>query len=442
MATTHVPLLVIGAGPYGLATAACAKAAGIDALVLGEPMGFWRNCMPDRMLLRSGPQWQLDAAKVHTIFAYLEARGIDPADVTPLPVSLFIAYAQWFCETTEIRMSPRMVSELQRSDQGFRDAPRRRRAAHRERGRRRPRHRELREHPDVGCRSAISSALLSHARSQRGSKALRGSRCAIFGGRMSAFEWAALLAEDGAEAVHVVYRHDTPAFATSYWDFVEPLMMQTLENPGWYRGLPAAERDAVANRFWAEGRLKLEPWLTPRLATPTIRLHPHAEVRDCRELPSGVVQIDLTDGERLVVDHVILATGYKAEYRRCHICAACSLALAVTDGSPRARHAFPVERARSLRDGFCGSAGFRTVLRVRAGMHDRRDPHRRRAAIARARRWTGFARTALEKASLTSMGRRQVGKAPAFGAGIRRFESFRPSTHPALHPTRTYIRGI
>ena len=42
----HTPLLVIGAGPYGLATAACAKRAGIEELVVGEPMAFWRENMP------------------------------------------------------------------------------------------------------------------------------------------------------------------------------------------------------------------------------------------------------------------------------------------------------------------------------------------------------------------------------------------------------------
>ena len=43
---THVPLLVIGAGPYGLATAARAKSAGIEQLVVGKPMAFWRENVP------------------------------------------------------------------------------------------------------------------------------------------------------------------------------------------------------------------------------------------------------------------------------------------------------------------------------------------------------------------------------------------------------------
>jgi hypothetical protein len=50
---------VIGAGPYGLAAAA-ARADGIQPLVVGEPMEFWRRNMPAGMFLRSFIDWHLD----------------------------------------------------------------------------------------------------------------------------------------------------------------------------------------------------------------------------------------------------------------------------------------------------------------------------------------------------------------------------------------------
>jgi cation diffusion facilitator CzcD-associated flavoprotein CzcO len=50
-------LLVIGAGPYGLATAAQAWRQGVDTAILGELMGFWRRQMPRGMFLRSGAGW-------------------------------------------------------------------------------------------------------------------------------------------------------------------------------------------------------------------------------------------------------------------------------------------------------------------------------------------------------------------------------------------------
>ena len=77
----HVPLLVIGAGPYALSAAAHAKRHGVDPLVVGEPMAFWRQNMPEGMLLRSGTDWHLDADEIDTFEAYLGERGIDPADV-------------------------------------------------------------------------------------------------------------------------------------------------------------------------------------------------------------------------------------------------------------------------------------------------------------------------------------------------------------------------
>ena len=46
-------VIVIGAGPYGLAVAAHLKAAGIATQVFGEPMSFWRRNMPKGMKLRS-----------------------------------------------------------------------------------------------------------------------------------------------------------------------------------------------------------------------------------------------------------------------------------------------------------------------------------------------------------------------------------------------------
>jgi len=131
------------------------------------------------------------------------------------------------------------------------------------------------------------------------------------GGRQSAYEWAALLAEAGAAALYVVHRHDSPSFQTSHWEFVDELLGNTIRVPGWFRRLPAAERDTITQRFWAEGRLKLEPWLTVRLPDNVVQRRPGTSVAVCRELSSGVIEATLSTGEGLIVDHVLLATGYK-----------------------------------------------------------------------------------------------------------------------------------
>ncbi|MBA2714435.1 MAG: FAD-dependent oxidoreductase [Rubrobacteraceae bacterium] len=120
---------------------------------------------------------------------------------------------------------------------------------------------------------------------------------------------------DDGEQIHVVYRHDTPEFTASDWHFVDSLMDLTATVPGWFRHLPAEEQAAVTRRFWAEGRLKLEPWLTPRLDKPSVHRWPLASVTTCRELPEGI-EVGLSDGTRLMVDHIVLATGYKPDMRK------------------------------------------------------------------------------------------------------------------------------
>ena len=46
-------LLVVGAGPFGLALASAASRKGINHVVVGRPMAFWKEHMPAGMLLRS-----------------------------------------------------------------------------------------------------------------------------------------------------------------------------------------------------------------------------------------------------------------------------------------------------------------------------------------------------------------------------------------------------
>jgi len=51
--------------------------------VVGQPIAFWRENMPSGMFLRSGPDWHIDAASVHTLEAYLEERAIAREDMDP-----------------------------------------------------------------------------------------------------------------------------------------------------------------------------------------------------------------------------------------------------------------------------------------------------------------------------------------------------------------------
>ena len=116
--TTTTSLLVIGAGPYALSTAAFASQHGIDTVVVGRPMGFWRDNMPARMFLRSGPEWHIDASGVHTLEAYLEERAIGAKDVDPIRIQVFLDYCDWFRSVKGIDVREAFVADL-----GHRDPP-------------------------------------------------------------------------------------------------------------------------------------------------------------------------------------------------------------------------------------------------------------------------------------------------------------------------------
>lgn len=53
-------LLIIGAGPYGLALGLYAQQHKIDYLIVGKIMGFWEHNMPTGMQLRTPVDWGND----------------------------------------------------------------------------------------------------------------------------------------------------------------------------------------------------------------------------------------------------------------------------------------------------------------------------------------------------------------------------------------------
>jgi thioredoxin reductase len=138
----------------------------------------------------------------------------------------------------------------------------------------------------------------------------KAKRVLIIGGRQSAFEWAALLGEQGADTINLSYRHPTPAFQRADWSWVNPIVDAIVQDPSWFRRMTDEQKAQVNQRLWAEGRLKLEPWLATRITKDAIRLFPESQVTGCKELPTGELEVSL-NGSTLTVDQIVLATGYK-----------------------------------------------------------------------------------------------------------------------------------
>ena len=311
-------LLIIGAGPYGLAVGSFARRLGLDCTVVGDPMSFWRDHMPEGMLLRSPSTWHLDAAGELTFENFIQSRDLLPEDVAPIPLGLYLDYCRWFTEESGINVRQAYVTDLE----WRRGAPL-------------PFLATMEGGEQIAARRTLAATGLTHYRNVPGELAqllpegsyahtseyvdfsrLRDKRCLIVGGRQSAFEWAALINEEAGAEIHLCYRHDTPAFTESDWDWIDELIDRTRERPGWFKALPQEDKDAIYQRLWGEGRLKLEPWLQPRIQGDNVKLWPRTSIAGSVRRGQDALAVTLDNGAALEVDQVILATGYRVELGR------------------------------------------------------------------------------------------------------------------------------
>ena len=325
-------LLVIGAGPYALSTGALARERGIDTVVLGQPMAFWRENMPEGMFLRSGPDWHLDAGGVHTLEGYLEERAISHGDVDPVPIQVFLDYCEWFQRAKGIDVREELVADLATCDGRF--------EATLTGGERlvadavvcAPGIRHYTHIPDWA--GSVPAGRAAHTCDLVRFDELAGSRVLIVGGRQSAYEWAALLHEHGAERIDIVHRHDVPRFERVSWEFVDAHVESTTKLRGYWRNLPRSEQDAISRRFWEVGRLTLEYWLTPRLEGDSIHRWPGTEVVATLPAPENEIRVELSNSERLTVDHLVFASGYRADLTRVPYIAGLADQIEQVDGFP------------------------------------------------------------------------------------------------------------
>ena len=270
-------LVVIGGGPYGIAVAAKAIEAGIETVTVGRPLGFWTDNMPAGMFLRSGPDWHLDASRVHTFEAFLEERGIAARDVDPVPIAVFLDYARWFSRHKHVDVRECLVTGLHRDGDGsFSVALDSGETLAAECVVAAPGVRYFQRRPEWSA--SLPESLCSHTCELVRFDGFEGARVLIVGGRQSAYEWAALAGEHGAEQVDIVHRHDVPRFDRVSWDFADPYLEQTLARAGWWRTLTPAGQEAIAREFWEAGRLTLEWWLAPRLQGERFSRHPGTSV--------------------------------------------------------------------------------------------------------------------------------------------------------------------
>jgi len=348
------PVAVIGAGPFGLSTAAHLRARGIPVRVFGDPMVSWRDSMPAGMLLKSTPAASnLDAPQPgHTLVDYCDAAGI-PRLVTDediVPVETFIAYGQWFQQKLVPELEQVRVVSVDRSEQGGFQL-------------------KLDSGESFTARAVVVATGLSglshlppelaaaapdgpaptgpvsHSSQHHDLTRYSGKELIVVGAGQSALETAALAAEAGAQVRVVARGRGSVAFGAPPWK--QPRLRP--ESPfgrAWslwaltyyphpYRHLPAGARHFLVRRvlgplgaWWLRDRFEGKVQVTEVdriLKADASQGHPSLEVL------TGTGAMD-----RLAADHVIAATGYRVDLAAMDFLGhELRTALAVSRGTPR-----------------------------------------------------------------------------------------------------------
>ncbi|MFZ0387077.1 MAG: NAD(P)-binding domain-containing protein, partial [Solirubrobacteraceae bacterium] len=183
--------------------------------------------------------------------------------------------------------------------------------------------------------STLSRDVCSHAYDHADLGPFAGRRVGVIGNGQSALECAALLHESGAE-VEVLARRDRikwlgdgseehlpPPIRTGRIPSLEPPPTDIggvrtgwlIATPDVFRRLPRRTQSEMA--YEAIGPAG-SGWLRPRLREVPIR----TGVRVLEAMESdGKVVLNLSDGSRRTVDHVLLGTGYQVDIRRSRVLA-------------------------------------------------------------------------------------------------------------------------
>ncbi|WP_042393208.1 FAD-dependent oxidoreductase [Streptacidiphilus carbonis] len=346
-------IVVIGAGPYGLATAAHLGRLGRPVRVFGGVMDSWHSRMPAGMYLKSTPQASSLSAPEpgNGLEDFCRIEGVEPFDdFHPIPVEDFVRYGEWFQRRLVPEVENAKVVRVDPLPKGS--------------GGMFPRFLVVLDSGEEVAASAVvvASGLVgaahvprlllelaekepevtgpvSHASQHADFAAFAGRRVAVVGAGQSALESAALLREQGAEVTLLVRGQRVvwggpPAPGRS----VARRMAQP-DSPlgeGWshvavsrlplqFRRLPAATRLWVVKQvlgpfgsWWLKDRVDGQVPIATGRRIKSAQLS-GGEVVLSLETPVAAATRSAAAGPHdrtLVVDHVLAATGYRPDVDR------------------------------------------------------------------------------------------------------------------------------
>lgn len=347
MSTAHCDVAIIGAGPYGLATAAHLRAAGVETRIFGEPMEFWAQ-MPAGTLLRSKWEASSIAAPRNSLKLdhYQQARGQKIA--TPIPLEDFIAYGRWFQQQAAPHLDRRRVAQVAPIDRGMQLT--------------------LTDGESLSARRVVVATgiapfvytppqfagmpleLVSHPARHADFSAFNGRKVLVIGGGQYALESAALLHESGADVEVLVraarinwlsggrlrkYLGPLSRFVYAWTDVGPPGLDWLVAFPGLFRRLPRSWQTVLARRAI---RPAGSTWVRQRLRDVTITT---GRAVVSAERSGAQLRLKLDDYSERLVDHVLMATGYRIDVAKYRFLAPELVSrIATVQGYPRLRTGF------------------------------------------------------------------------------------------------------
>jgi FAD-dependent urate hydroxylase len=321
-------VLVIGAGPFGLAISTHLRHRGIEHTIVGRPMNTWRNHMPPGLFLKSEPYGSVIASAKpgYDLATYARLNGFDDyvPRIGPLSLERFLGYADWFTEQLVPDIRDLTVTSVVPGHGGFKV--------------------EFAEDSPIFARqiiiatglmpymkipdelSGLPSDLMTHTSAHSRLDQFVGKKVAVIGGGQSALQTAALLHEAGTE-VQIIARRQQIKWEGQVPTKIGPIgyvkRPPTYLCEGWacvgygspdaFRRLPESLRiNKSFSTFGPSGAW----WLRDRVEGTVEVLTSHA-LRSAESHGSGVrLHLDGPKQSIIDADHVMAGTGFRIDMSR------------------------------------------------------------------------------------------------------------------------------
>jgi hypothetical protein len=295
----------------------------VETRVFGKPMAFWDERMPVGMRLRSnwGASHIADPEHNLTFDAYCLRSGNHVSK--PIPIERFVEYGRWFQRKVVPDLDTRQITSVELDGRVFtlttedgEELTSRRVVIATGIGAFAYRPAEFANIPDI---------LASHTTVQKDLSCFKGRRVVVIGAGQSALESAALLKEAGVET-EVVARQQTlnwvgmharlhklgvvSKMLYSKRDVGPAGISRLVSMPHLFRRLPRRLQDRTAYRAI---RPAGAGWLQPRIADVPITLG--RKVISATPM-AGELRLCLDDETERIVDHALLATGFRVDISR------------------------------------------------------------------------------------------------------------------------------